>query len=106
MRGAELPSHDAYRNPLGAHPQAVIAASVAALRAKIAELAVDRVAAFYVEPIQGSGGVLVPPSSWLKEMHAVCKEHDILFVADEVITGFGRVGPLFACEEDDVVRIS
>jgi Adenosylmethionine-8-amino-7-oxononanoate aminotransferase len=36
-------------------------------------------------------------------MHAVCKENDILFVVDEVITGFGRVGPLFACEEDDVV---
>ena len=84
-------------------PQAIIDASTAALRAKIAELDADRIAAFYVEPIQGSGGVLVPPPSWLKAMHAVCKENDILFVADEVITGFGRVGPLFACEEDDVV---
>jgi adenosylmethionine-8-amino-7-oxononanoate aminotransferase len=99
----KIPSHYAYRNPVGSHPQAIIAASVAALRAKIAELGAERVAAFYVEPIQGSGGVLVPPPSWLKAMHAVCKEHDILFVADEVITGFGRVGPLFACEEDDVV---
>ena len=99
----KIPSHYVYRNPVGSHPQAIIDASVAALRAKIAELGADRVAAFYVEPIQGSGGVLVPPPSWLKAMHAVCKENDILFVADEVITGFGRVGPFFACEEDDVV---
>jgi adenosylmethionine-8-amino-7-oxononanoate aminotransferase len=47
--------------------------------------------------------VLVPPAGWLKAMHGVCQEHDILFVADEVITGFGRTGPLFACSEDDVV---
>jgi adenosylmethionine-8-amino-7-oxononanoate aminotransferase len=99
----KIPSHYAYRNPVGSDPQAIIDASVAALRAKIAELGADRVAAFYAEPIQGSGGVLVPPTGWLKGLHAVCKEHDILFVADEVITAFGRTGPLFACEEDDVV---
>ena len=51
----------------------------------------------------GIGRVLVPPTGWLKAMRAVCKEHDVLFVVDEVITGFGRTGPLFACEEDDVV---
>jgi putrescine aminotransferase len=99
----KIPSHYAYRNPVGSDPQTIIDASVAALRAKIAELGADRVAAFYAEPIQGSGGVLVPPTGWLKALHAVCKEHDILFVADEVITAFGRTGPLFACEEDDVV---
>jgi adenosylmethionine-8-amino-7-oxononanoate aminotransferase len=99
----KIPSHYAYRNPVGSDPQAIIDASVAALRAKIAELGAGRVAAFYAEPIQGSGGVLVPPTGWLKALHAVCKEHDILFVADEVITAFGRTGPLFACEEDEVV---
>ncbi|CCV13899.1 aspartate aminotransferase family protein [Mesorhizobium sp. STM 4661] len=99
----KIPSHYAYRNPVGSDPQAIIDASVAALRAKIAELGADRVAAFYAEPIQGSGGVLVPPAGWLKALQAVCKEHDILFVADEVITAFGRTGPLFACEEDEVV---
>ncbi|RWP44815.1 MAG: aspartate aminotransferase family protein [Mesorhizobium sp.] len=99
----KIPSHYAYRNPVGSNPQAIIDASVAALRAKIAELGAGRVAAFYAEPIQGSGGVLVPPTGWLKALHAVCKEHDILFVADEVITAFGRTGPLFACEEDEVV---
>ncbi len=99
----KIPTHYPYRNPVGTDPQAIIEASVAALRTKIAELGGDHVAAFYVEPIQGSGGVLVPPSGWLKAMRAVCAEHDVLFVLDEVITGFGRTGPLFACEEDDIV---
>ncbi|MEN5297562.1 aspartate aminotransferase family protein [Brucella sp. TWI559] len=99
----KIPSHYAYRNPVGTDPQPIIDASVAALRAKIEELGAERVAAFYVEPIQGSGGVLVPPAGWLKAMHAVCKQYDVLFIADEVITGFGRTGPLFACSEDDVV---
>jgi adenosylmethionine-8-amino-7-oxononanoate aminotransferase len=99
----KIPSHYSYRNPVGSDPQAIIDASVAALRGKIAELGEARVAAFYVEPIQGSGGVLVPPPGWLKAMRAVCTEHDVLFIADEVITGFGRTGPLFACEEEGVV---
>lgn len=99
----KIPSYYPYRNPVGSDPRAIINASVSALRAKITELGADRVAAFYAEPIQGSGGVLVPPAGWLKAMRAVCNEHDILFVVDEVITGFGRTGPLFACEEDDVV---
>ena len=99
----KIPSHYAYRNPVGTDPQAIIASSVAALKAKIEEIGAERVAAFYVEPIQGSGGVLVPPDGWLKAMHEVCKQYDVLLVADEVITGFGRTGPLFACSDDDVV---
>ncbi|CAN7641148.1 aspartate aminotransferase family protein [Rhizobium sp. LjRoot258] len=100
----KIPSHYAYRNPVGTDPEAIIAASIAALNEKIEELGgAKRVAAFYAEPIQGSGGVLVPPKGWMKAMRAVCRELDILFVADEVITGFGRTGPLFACSEDDIV---
>ncbi|MDQ0458013.1 aspartate aminotransferase family protein [Rhizobium paknamense] len=99
----KIPSHYAYRNPAGETSEAIIAASVAALRAKVEALGQERVAAFYVEPIQGSGGVLVPPKGWMKAMRALCAELDILFIADEVITGFGRTGPLFACLDDDVV---
>ena len=99
----KIPSHYAYRNPAGGAPEAIIAASLAALRAKVEELGADRVAAFYVEPVQGSGGVLVPPAGWMKAMRDACAELDILFVADEVITGFGRTGPLFACSDDGVV---
>jgi len=96
----KIPSHYSYRNPVGQDPRAIIDASVAQLRSKVAELGPERVAAFYAEPIQGSGGVLVPPPGWLKAMADVCRELDILFIADEVITGFGRTGPLFACEDE------
>lgn len=99
----KIPSHYIYRNPVGEDTAAIIAASVDALRAKVAEIGADRVAAFYVEPIQGSGGVFVPPAGWLKTMRDLCTELGILFVADEVITGFGRTGPLFACADEGIV---
>ncbi|WP_017967526.1 aspartate aminotransferase family protein [Rhizobium leguminosarum] len=99
----KIPSHYAYRNPVGDNPQAIIEASLAALKSKVEAIGPERVAAFYVEPIQGSGGVLVPPKGWMKAMREYCRAHDILFVADEVITGFGRTGPLFACTEDEIV---
>ena len=91
----------AYRSDY-ADDAALIAASVAALRAKVAELGADNVAAFFCEPIQGSGGVIVPPAGWLKAMRDASRELGILFVVDEVITGFGRTGPLFACEAENV----
>lgn len=99
----KIPSHYSYRNPVGQDGPAIIAASVAALEAKVAELGADRVGAFYVEPIQGSGGVIVPPKGWVKAMREACARLDILFIADEVITGFGRTGPLFASTEEDIV---
>jgi adenosylmethionine-8-amino-7-oxononanoate aminotransferase len=97
-----IPSPNPYRHANGADPQALIAASVASLRAKVAELGADNVAAFFCEPIQGSGGVIVPPKGWLKAMRDAARELDILFVVDEVITGFGRTGPMFACEAEGV----
>lgn len=99
----KIPSPYPYRNPVGEDPQAIISASLAALRAKVEDIGPERVAAFYAEPIQGSGGVIVPPRGWLKAMCDLCRELGILFIADEVITGFGRTGPLFACSEEDVV---
>lgn len=97
-----IPSPYPYRSDIGDDPAAVIARSVAELKAKVEELGAENVAAFFCEPIQGSGGVIVPPRGWLKAMRDTCTELDILFVADEVITGFGRTGPLFACEHEDV----
>jgi len=82
---------------------ALIACSVAALREKVAELGSDNVAAFFVEPVIGSGGVIVPPDGWLMAMRKTCTDLDILFVADEVITGFGRTGTLFGCEHEGIV---
>jgi 4-aminobutyrate aminotransferase len=61
------------------------------------------VAAVFVEPIQGEGGYVVPPAGWLAELRALCDEHGILLVADEVQSGVGRTGRLWACEHDGVV---
>ncbi|MCJ2182950.1 aminotransferase class III-fold pyridoxal phosphate-dependent enzyme [Novosphingobium sp. 1949] len=97
-----IPAPYAYRSEVGADDAALIAQSVAQLRAKVEELGAENVAAFFAEPVQGSAGVLVPPRGWLKAMRDTCRELDILFVADEVITGFGRTGPLFACESEGV----
>src|SRR5688572_16418258 len=90
-----------YRHPEG-DDAAVIASSVAALEAKVAELGAENVAAFCCEPIQGSGGVIVPPRGWLKALREACDRLGILMLVDEVITGFGRTGPMFACDEEGV----
>ncbi|MEO6292831.1 MAG: aminotransferase class III-fold pyridoxal phosphate-dependent enzyme, partial [Burkholderiaceae bacterium] len=97
-----IPSPYPYRHTGEGGDQAIINASVAALRAKVTELGADKVAAFFCEPIQGSGGVIVPPAGWLKAMREAARELDILFVVDEVITGFGRTGPMFACLAEGV----
>jgi 4-aminobutyrate aminotransferase/(S)-3-amino-2-methylpropionate transaminase len=59
--------------------------------------------ALIVEPIQGRGGVVVPPDGFLTSLRAVCDEHDLLLIADEIFTGLGRTGRWFACEHDDIV---
>ena len=97
-----IPSPNPYRHEHGADAAALIAASVAALRAKVAELGAENVAAFFCESVQGSGGVIVPPRGWLKAMADAARELDILFVVDEVITGFGRTGTMFACDAEGV----
>jgi putrescine aminotransferase len=62
------------------------------LEAKIRELGPENVAAFVAEPIQGAGGVIIPPETYWPEVQRICREHDVLLVADEVICGFGRTG--------------
>jgi adenosylmethionine-8-amino-7-oxononanoate aminotransferase len=66
------------------------------LRDAIAAAGPERVAAFFCEPVLGAGGVFAPPEGYLAEVRAICRETGVLFVADEVITGFGRVGDWFA----------
>ena len=66
-----------------------------ALEQKIAELGAHRVAAFIGEPIQGAGGVIIPPETYWPEIQRICDKHGILLVADEVICGFGRTGHWF-----------
>ena len=68
------------------------------LEKAILELGEDRVAAFIAEPIQGAGGVIVPPDSYWPELKRICDQYDILLIADEVICGFGRTGNWFGSE--------
>ena len=58
--------------------------------------------AFLVEPIQGEGGVIVPPPGYLKAVRQICDRHNVLLMADEIQTGLGRTGSLFACDHEDV----
>ena len=62
------------------------------LLALIEEVGAEQIAAFFCEPIIGAGGVYLPPEGYLAEVRQICRDHDILFVADEVVTGFGRIG--------------
>tara|TARA_R110001599_G_scaffold353459_2_gene592787 strand:- start:38776 stop:40143 length:1368 start_codon:yes stop_codon:yes gene_type:complete len=72
------------------------------LEAKIDELGQENVAAFIAEPVQGAGGVIIPPDTYWPEIKRICKERDILLIMDEVICGFGRTGNWFGCETYDL----
>jgi adenosylmethionine-8-amino-7-oxononanoate aminotransferase len=72
------------------------------LREAIAFAGPERVAAFFCEPVIGAGGVFAPPEGYLAEVRAICRETGVLFVADEVITGFGRLGDWFASSRWDL----
>jgi 4-aminobutyrate--pyruvate transaminase len=71
---------------------------MADLEALIEREGADTIAAFFAEPVQGAGGVIVPPDSYFPRLQAVLGKHDILLVADEVICGFGRTGRWFGCD--------
>ena len=62
------------------------------LRATIERLGAENVAAFFCEPVMGAGGVYPPPADYLMSVRKICQEHEVLFIADEVVTGFGRIG--------------
>ncbi len=68
------------------------------LEAKIKEIGADKVAAFIGEPIQGAGGVIIPPDTYWPEVARICNEYGILLISDEVITGFGRLGAWFGAD--------
>jgi putrescine aminotransferase len=76
-------------------PQEFGLAVAGQLEAKIHELGLDRVAAFIAEPVQGAGGVIVPPESYWPEIARLCEKYRLLLVVDEVICGFGRLGQWF-----------
>jgi adenosylmethionine-8-amino-7-oxononanoate aminotransferase len=69
-----------------------------ALEATILHLGADHVAAVFAEPVVGTGGVIFAPDGYLQRVEAICREHDVLLVLDEVITGFGRTGEMFGAQ--------
>ncbi len=79
-------------------PEAFALQAAGELEAKILELGPERVGAFIGEPIQGSGGVIIPPPGYWAEIQRICRKYDVLLIADEVICGFGRTGRWFGSD--------
>ena len=87
----------------GGHtPEAFGRIAAQALEQRILELGPETVAAFIGEPIQGAGGVIIPPPGYWDEVQRICREHDVLLIVDEVICGFGRTGRWWGGERFDI----
>ena len=89
-----------YRRPEGMEEGDFTELLVKEFEDTIERLGVDNIGGFFAEPIQASGGVIVPPHHYLRRIREVCSSNDILFVADEVVTAFGRLGHWFASEDE------
>ena len=97
-----IPSHYPYRyeGPSGDDPGLAAANE---LEAAILQEGPDNVAMFIVEPVTGAGGIIVPPDNYFQRIREICDKYDVLLVADEIITGFGRTGKMFGLEHWGVV---
>jgi len=99
-----------YRFGGGSDPEEFGLLAAQSVEEKILEVGADKVAAFIAEPIQGTLGAIIPPMSYWPAVEAICKKHDVLLVADEVLTGCGRTGNWFAQEtfnfQADIMAIS
>jgi 4-aminobutyrate aminotransferase len=105
------PFPDCYRCPLGLKPESCAAECLDYISHLFAQvIAADEVAAVIIEPIQGEGGYVVAPDQFLQRLRELTKKHGILFVADEVQSGMGRTGRMFAIEfsgvEPDIIAIA
>ncbi len=97
------PAPDPYRFQPHGDGESAGAAYAHALEDVILKADPETVAAVVVEPVQGAGGVIVPPPEYLPLVRAICNRYDVLLIDDEVITGFGRTGRWFAVEHSDLV---
>ena len=93
-----IPAPHTYRRPEGMSVEEFCDEKVADLENKILELGPENVACFIAEPIMGGGGVIVPPPGYHARTKAVCEKYEVLYISDEVVTGFGRLGHFFASE--------
>lgn len=94
-----LTSPNFYRAPEGMDEAQFCDYLIDEMEQKIHELGAENIAGFYAEPILGSGGVIVPPERYNRRTWELCQEYDIVYVADEVVTGFGRLGHWFVSKE-------
>ena len=94
-----LTSPNFYRAPEGMDEAQFCDYLINEMEQKILELGADNVGGFYAEPILGSGGVIVPPEGYNRRTWELCQKYDIVFVADEVVTGFGRLGHWFVSKD-------
>ncbi len=88
-----------YRRPKGMSEAAFCDHLVKELEDKILEIGPERVACFFAEPVPGAGGVMVPPKGYHQKTRETCRRHDVLYLSDEVVTGFGRLGHMFASQD-------
>ncbi len=91
-----------FRDLQGGSEADLIARRIGELRAAIEREGPDTVSAVIMEPVLSSGGFVMPPIGWLEAVRKICDDLEVLLIADEVITGFGRTGRWFACEHDQV----
>jgi putrescine aminotransferase len=92
-------SPNPYRRPKGMTVAEFCDHLIAELEAKILEIGPENIAAFFAELVLGAGGVIVPPEGYNRRSRELCRRYDILYIADEVVTGFGRLGHMFASLE-------
>ncbi|MDH5556447.1 MAG: aminotransferase [Alphaproteobacteria bacterium] len=94
-----LPTVHPYRRPDDMSIEAFCDEKIADLENKILEIGPDKVGAFIAEPILASGGVIIPPPGYHRRTLEVCRKYDVLYISDEVVTAFGRLGHWFASED-------
>ena len=95
---SHIPSPDPYRYPMPEDGSSQGIAAANELEKEILKQGPETVAMFIAEPVQGAGGVIVPQDDYFPRIREICDKYDVLFVVDEVITGFGRTGKMFALE--------
>src|SRR5262249_20024014 len=105
MRHTEFPHY--YRQHLEDEGEEAFATRMAdALETLIVAEGPDTVAAFFAEPVMGAGGAIIPPNTYFEKVQAVLRKHDVLFIADEVICGFGRTGNWWGSNTFKLERLS
>ena len=99
---SRVPAPTSYRSPFPVEGEALGQLCADLLEREILEQGPELVSAFILEPVMQANGVQIPPPGYMKRVREICRRHDVVFIADEVITGFGRTGEWFAVDHWDI----